>query len=387
MRILLAHNFYQQPGGEETEFRAEAALLRSRGHEVVEFVEDNRRLNGVNPLKAALDAVWSRESERRISALIREHKPDVAHFHNTFLRISPAAYYACKKAGVPVVQTVHNYRLVCPGARLMRDGRVCEDCLGKPVPWPGVWHGCWRGSRAQTTVVVGMLTVHRLLRTWTEQVDMYIAPIELVRRKLIEGGLPAEKIAIKPNLIYPDPGPGDGSGNCVLFVGRISPEKGVRTLVQAWQKLKEVPLKVVGDGPLMGEMQRARSEGLEILGWRSRDEVVALMKGARFLVFPSEWYETFGMTMVEAFACGIPVIASRLGAMTEIVEDGRTGLHFNPNDAEDLAAKVRWAWAHPDTMREMGREARQKYEQKYAAERNYQMLMEIYKTAMEQGAK
>ncbi|MGQ9873581.1 glycosyltransferase family 4 protein [Leptodesmis sp.] len=214
--------------------------------------------------------------------------------------------------------------------------------------------------------------------------DVYIALTEFARQKFIEGGLPAEKIAIKPNFTYPDPGPGDRSGNYVLFVGRISREKGVRTLVQAWQKLRGVPLKVVGDGPLMGEMQRARSEGLEILGWRSHDEVLALIKSARFLVFPSEWYEGFPLTIAEAFACGVPVIASRLGAMAEIVEDGRTGLLFNLGDAEDLAAKVEWAWANPDTMREMGREARQKYEQKYTAERNYQMLMEIYEIVREQ---
>ena len=385
--VLIVHNFYQQPGGEDAVFRAEADLLRSRGHEAVAFVEDNARLNGVNPLKAAVDAVWSREAKRHIRRLIKENKPDVAHFHNTFLRISPAAYYACREAGVPVVQTLHNYRLVCPGALLMRDGRVCEDCLGQAVPWPGVVHGCWRGSRMQTAVVAGMLTFHRLLKTWQEQVDVYIALTEFARRKFIEGGLPAKKIVVKPNFVHPDPGEREAPGRYALFVGRLSPEKGLGTLLKAWRSLKGIPLKVVGDGPLREQVQGvATGDGsVKVLGRRSNEEVIALMKGAHCLVFPSECYENFPMSVAEAFACGVPVIASRLGAMAEIVEDGRTGLLFEPGNAEDLAEKVAWAWAHPREMAEMGREARREYEQKYTAEKNYEMLMAIYERARNSG--
>ena len=381
--VLIVHNFYQQPGGEDAVFRAEADLLRSRGHEAVAFVEDNARLNGVNPLKAAVDAVWSREAKRHIRRLIKENKPDVAHFHNTFLRISPAVYYACREAGVPVVQTLHNYRLVCPGALLMRDGRVCEDCLGQAVPWPGVVHGCWRGSRMQTAVVAGMLTVHRLLKTWQKQVDVYIALTEFARRKFIEGGLPAKKIVVKPNFVHPDPGEREAPGRYALFVGRLSPEKGLSTLLKAWRSLKGIPLKVVGDGPLRDQVQAfaAGYGSVEVLGRRPHQEVIALMKGARCLVFPSEWYEGFPMTIAEAFACGVPIIVSRLGAMAEIVEDRRTGLLFEPGNAEDLAEKVAWAWAHPKEMAEMGKEARREYEAKYTAKRNYEMLMEIYEQA------
>ncbi|WP_242009941.1 glycosyltransferase family 4 protein [Rhodothermus marinus] len=359
------------------------------GHEVIPFVEDNARLNGVNPLRAAVNAVWSRESQERIRQFIRERKPDVAHFHNTFLMISPAAYYACKEEGMPVVQTLHNYRLICPGALLMREGRVCEECVGRAVPWPGVLHGCWRGSRLQTSVVAAMLTLHRAMKTWTEQVDCYIALTEFARRKFIEGGLPAEKIVVKPNFVDPDPGMGKHEGNFALFVGRLSPEKGVRTILQAWRLLEGVPLKVVGDGPLRAEIEAfVRREGLEqveVLGRRPREEVFRLMQEARVLVFPSEWYEGFPMTIAEAFACGLPVIASRLGAIAEIVEEGRTGLLFNPGSPEDLAAKVEWAWAHPRELAEMGREARREYEQKYTAEKNYEMLMAIYERARNSG--
>ena len=387
MHILLIHNHYTQPGGEDAVFRAEADLLRSRGHEVVEFVENNRRLQGINPWKTAMGAVWSREAYRRIKRLIREARPDVAHFHNTFLRISPAAYYACKEEGVPVVQTLHNYRLVCPGALLMRDGRVCEDCLGRPVPWPGVFHGCWRGSRAQTAVVAGMLTVHRWMGTWTERVDVYVALTEFARRKLIEGGLAAEKIVVKPNFVHPDPETGAHHGGFALFVGRLSPEKGIRTLLRTWQTLKDMPLKLVGDGPLMGEVQaQIAREGwthVEVLGRKPREEVFRLMQEARVLVFPSVCYENFPIVIAEAFACGLPVIASRLGAMAEIVEDGRTGLLFEPGNPENLAEKVAWAWRHPKKMGEMGHEARREYEAKYTAERNYEILMNIYQRARE----
>ena len=385
MKIILLHNNYQQPGGEDAVFEAEKVLLDRMGHEIIPFVEDNARLNGMSALKAARNTIWSREAQGKLRQLIRETRPDVAHFHNTFLMISPAAYYACKEAGVPVVQTLHNYRLICPGALLMREGRVCEDCVGRAIPWSGVVHGCWRSSRVGTAVVAAMLTAHRLMKTWQEQVDVYVSLTEFARQKFIEGGLPAEKIVVKPNFVAPDPGEGAHEGDYALFVGRLSPEKGVRTLLRAWQWLRGVPLKVVGNGPLMEEVQGlVRREGLEeveVLGRRPREEVFQLMREARVLLFPSEGYEGFPMTIAEAFACGLPVVASRLGAMAEIVEDQRTGLLFRPGDPENLAEKVEWAWGHPKELAEIGREARREYEQKYTAEKNYEILMEIYERA------
>jgi glycosyltransferase involved in cell wall biosynthesis len=385
MKILIIHNHYLQPGGEDTVFEAEKALLEHYGHEVVTFVEDNARLEGVNPLKVAVNAMWSREAQRDIRKWIEQTRPDVVHFHNTFLRISPAAYYTVKELGLPVVQTLHNYRLICPGTLLMRDGKVCEDCLRKIVSWPGVVHGCWRNSRSGTMVVAAMLTFHNVLRTWENQVDVYIALTEFARKKFVQGGLPAEKIVVKPNFVHPDPGNGEHKGNFALFVGRLSAEKGIRTMLSAWRLLKSVPLKVVGDGPLMAEV-KAQIErewlAIEVLGRCPREEVFSLMRQASFLVFPSEWYEGFPMTIAEAFACGLPVLASRLGAMAELVEDGRTGLLFEPGNPEDLAEKVAWAWAHSKEMAKMGREARREYETKYTAERNYEMLMAIYEKAM-----
>jgi len=294
-----------------------------------------------------------------------------------------------------VVQTLHNYRLLCPAAIFQRDGRVCEDCLGH-VPWRGVLHACYRDSRAATAAVALMLSVHRWLGTWSKMVDCYIALTEFARAKFIEGGLPAEKIVVKPNFVHPDPMAVNHQSSIAnhkspqgsaLFVGRLSPEKGVRTLLAVWRRLgNRIPLRVVGDGPLRVELEaEAVRHGLSSVcfhGWLAPERTIEVIKVARFLVFPSESYETFGRVAVEAFACAVPVIASRLGAMQEIVEDGRTGLHFTPGDADDLAAKVEWAWTHPDEMQEMGRAARAEYEFKYTAERNYPMLMEIYERAI-----
>jgi len=389
MNVLFVHNRYIQPGGEDAVFEAEVSLLRKNKHKVSIFIEDNSKLKKINPLKVAIETIWSKNSLTEIQKLIKKEKPNVVHFHNTFLRISPSAYYACKDAGIPVVQTLHNYRLICPGALLFRKRKVCEQCVGKAIPWPGVLHGCWRNSRAGTALVTTMLAVHRLLKTWTEKVDIYIALTEFARKKFIEGGLPAEKIVVKPNFVEPDPGAKDYKiGNYVLFVGRLSQEKGLFTLLKAWKLVKNIPLKIVGDGSLRESLEnfvnRANlSKKVEFLGRCSRKEVIQLMHKARFLVFPSEWYECFPMTIAEAFACGLPVVASRLGAMAEIVENGRTGLHFNTGDPEDLATKVEWAWTHPQEIAEMGCEARREYEAKYTAERNYEILMEIYRKAIE----
>jgi len=279
------------------------------------------------------------------------------------------------------VQSLHNPRILCPAATLYREGRVCEDCLGRDVPWPGVVHACYHNSRPQTAVVAGMIAIHRLLRTWQEQVDAYIAFTEFSRQKFITAGLPPERVFLKPHFLSADPGIREGTGNYALFMGRLAPEKGLGTLMRAWKDLRHIPLWICGEGPMEDDVRRI-AEGnpsIRALPRLSRCDCFHLTKGARFLVWPSEGYnETFGLVAIEAFACGTPVVASRLGAMSEIVEDGKTGLHFKAGSAEDLADKVEWAWSHPREMEMMGRAARAEYEGKYTAERNYQLLMDIY---------
>jgi glycosyltransferase involved in cell wall biosynthesis len=235
-----------------------------------------------------------------------------------------------------------------------------------------------------------MLATHRQLGTIVNSVDRFIALTHFSRHKFIQGGIPPEKITVKPNFVDPDPCTRTQRGEYALFVGRLSPEKRVSTLLLAWQKLRsQIPLLIIGGGPLQTELlglaQRLGLSNVHIQGALPRQETLEAMNRARFLLFCSEWYENFPCTLAEAFACRTPVITSRLGAMEEIVEDGRTGLHFTAGDADDLAEKVDWAWRHPGQMSEIGEQARREYETKYTADQNYAMLMEIYRHAMRSG--
>lgn len=383
MKVLLVHNYYQQPGGEDQVFASESELLETHGHSVVRYTAHNDKVSEMNSLSLVQATLWNKAVYSELRTLINKERPQVAHFHNTFPLISPAAYYAAKAEGVPVVQTLHNYRLLCPsqGGVFLRNGQVCEDCLGKFLPWPGIVHGCYRNSKAGTAVHSIMLSLHRVLQTWTKTVDIYIALTDFARQKFIQGGLPAEKIVIKPNFVYPDPTPGKGQGGYALFVGRLSPEKGIDTLLAAWEQLdSKVPLKIVGDGPLALQVDKATQQipGVEWLGRLPKTEVLALMKNAYILLFPSLWYEGFPMVIAEAFAVGLPIIASELGSMSSLITSGRTGLHCRPGNPEDVAAQVKWALTHSAELTQMRQEARVEFENKYTAEQNYQILMEIY---------
>lgn len=385
MKIVVAHNFYQQPGGEDQCVAAEVAMLRAHGHEVTQYCLHNDAIDAMNGLDLVSRTIWSRPAFRQMRELFRAHRPQIAHFHNTFPLISPAAYYAAQAENVRVVQTLHNFRLLCANALLFRDGEVCEDCLGKSIPWRGVAHKCYRGSRIASAGVATMLTAHRALGTWRNAVDVYVALTEFSRRKLVEGGLPAHKIAVKPNFAYPDPGPGAGAGGYAVFVGRLSAEKGLPTLLEAWRHLDGgLPLKLVGDGPMAGPVRKAAAENSTIqwLGNEPLETVYALVGAAAFLVAPSQCYETFSRVVMEAFAKGTPVIASRSGAMSELVEDGRTGLHFTPGDPVDLAAKVRRIMADPFELARMRQAARQKFDENFTADSNHESLMAIYEQAL-----
>ena len=390
MKLLLLHNAYQQHGGEDAVFTAEAELLRANGHCVIRYQRHNDELLRAGlrgSISAGINTLWSSTSYKEVFALLKREEPTIAHFHNTFPLISPSAYYACFDAGVPVVQTLHNYRLLCPAATFLRDGRVCESCLGRSVPWPGIVHACYRNSRAASTVVAGMLTLHRAKQTWAKKVDVYIALSEFSRRKFIEGGLPPKRVAVKPNFVS-DPGVNKSLGEYLISVGRVSEEKSIPLLLSAWSKLhRPPPLRIAGDGPLRDELiteirRRGLEKAIDLLGRIPHEETVKYIRGARFMVIPSQCFENFPLTIAEAFACGVPVIVSRLGAMREIVEDGRTGLHFAAGDSQDLAVKVEWAWAHPEAMSEMGRAARKEYEAKYTPQQNYRNLMTIYQQVL-----
>lgn len=378
LRVLLVHNAYQQRGGEDSVVEAELALLRSRGHVVETYFRHNDDLAAMPAWQAAGQMLWSGQTAREIGAQIAASRPDVIHVHNTFPLISPSLYWAADRAGVPVVQTLHNFRLHCPQAMYLREGKVCEDCLGH-IPWRGALRACYRGSRPQSAALASMVTLHRAIGTWQHKVTRYIALNEFCRRKFIEGGLPAERVVVKPNFVdfaAPPDGPREG----FLFVGRLSAEKGVDVLAAATTQLAGCAVRVAGTGP-----EASRFEGLggvSMLGRLGREQVYSEMSSALALVFPSICYETFGLVLVEAFAMGTPVIGSRLGVVPDLIEEGVTGLLFEPGNADDLAAKMRWALANREAMAAMGRNARQRYEQCYTAERNYAQLLQIYREAI-----
>lgn len=391
LSIISVHNHYLTAGGEDQVFESEARLLRERGHEVRQIEEQNTYPDGVvKKIGMAVDCVWSRRWYREFRDLLEKRRPDVVHVHNFFPRFSPSIFYACRDQRVPIVQTLHNYRLLCAGAELYREGKVCEECLDHGV-LRGVRHGCYQGSKLGTAVLTVMVDVHRRARTWSDLVNCYVALTEFSRSKLIAGGLPAERIRVKPNFVLPDPGAKRTLGEYGLFVGRLAKSKGIETLLNAAQAASAVPLQIVGDGPcrelIEGRKQAGELSSLTYRGRLPRNETLAAMKSARFLVFPSEWYEGFPVTIAEAFACALPVIGSRLGAMQEIIADGVTGLHFDAGNAEDLRCKMQWAWEHPAEMQEMGKKARLEFEKKYAAERNIAMLEEIYEFAMASSGK
>jgi glycosyltransferase involved in cell wall biosynthesis len=392
MKICLVHNSYEQRGGEDVVFEQEYANLYRRGHDVIVYRRSNTEIKSPGPLTQIAfvkNSVWSAGTRREFSLLLDRESPDIVHVHNTFFMISPSIYSACKERGIPVIQTLHNFRWICPAYTLYRNGNVCQDCLNGRL-WNGIRHGCYRGSKAATAAVALILGWHRIMKTWEENVDCYIALTEFSRQIFIAAGFQANKIVVKPNFVGIDPGPRNGAGKCALFVGRFSAEKGLDTLLRAWERLPiPCPLQIIGDGPeraVMEDHVRRRSiANVTFRGPLDRVETIAAMKEARFLVVPSVWYEGFPMVIAEALACGTPVVCSRLGAMREIVADRRTGLHFNPGDAEDLAQKAAWAWSHPVELFEMGRTARREYERLFTAEQNYISLMEIYHRVVDAG--
>jgi len=376
-RVLVVHNAYQQLGGEDRVVASEIELLRAHGHAVETYARSNDEVVGMSPMTLARHTLWSGRTARELAALIVRFRPDVIHAHNTFPLISPALYWAAARAGVPVVQTLHNFRLMCLNALFLREGRVCEDCIGH-APWRGVTRACYRGSRQASAALAGMLALHRGLGTYRNKVARYIALNDFCRNKFIEGGLPAERVVVKPNFVdFDTPGLGLRSG--LLFVGRLSMEKGVATLAEAMRRLPDEVLRVVGDGPEANLLDDVR--GVIRLGSQPGNMVRQEMAHALALVVPSIWYENFPRTIVEAFAAGLPVIASRIGALADIVTDRKTGLLFNPADPADFAEKMAWASAHPQEMAEMGRNARAQYEMAFSPEVNYRRLIDIHEEA------
>ena len=385
MRVLQIHNAYKQAGGEDSVVAAEADLLRSHGNEVRLFGADNRAIDGpLSQLIAAWRAVYSVPSRQRLEQVLADWQPDVVHVHNLFPLLTPSVFDACIAFGVPTVMTLHNFRLVCPGALLFRQGRICEDCLGTS-PWRAVMHRCYRGSLPGSLVVARMAAYHQRRRTWQRKVDRFIVMSEFARSKFASVGWEPERISVKSHFCR-QPVPVENSGETrsgALFAGRLSSEKGLEILLAAWQNMPR-ELRLAGDGPMRGTFESCDNGNIHLLGWLSSAELSVEMAKAACLVVPSMCYESFGVVVIEAFARGLPVIASRIGALPELVEDGVTGLLFEPGNAEELAAKARQLLENPAEAVRMGNNAREVYAARYTPEKNYPQLLSIYQEAIDE---
>jgi glycosyltransferase involved in cell wall biosynthesis len=394
MRILQIHNFYQQPGGEDIVLANEEKLLTRHGHEVVQFLLHNDNIAGMSQISLASKTLWNSDAYRAVSQKIEKHGIDVVHAHNTFPLISPAVYYAARAAQVPVVQTLHNYRLLCPAATFFRDGALCEDCLGKAFPWPALAHHCYRESLSASSGTALLISAHRVVRTWATKVNAYIALSNFSRDKFVQGGLPRQRMSVKPNFVMDDPGIGSGNGTgdeqpYVLFAGRLAREKGLHTLLKAWAKLTiPITLKIAGDGPLRGDVEALAqtTRNVQYLGYCARPRVYELMRNAALLVFPSEWYEASPLSVMEAMACGTPVLAADHGSLTEMIVPDQSGWLFPAGDAEALARSIESLFANEDLLRESRFSTRQYYDAHFAPGPNYDALMAIYSSVLAKGA-
>ena len=387
MKIVLCHNYYRQRGGEDQVFEDEVNLLRENGHQVVTFIRRNDDINAVNLPQTAVETIWNQRVANEIRRIVNSERADVVHFHNWLPLISPSAYWGAKRGGAAVVQTLHNYRFLCPKGTMFRGGDVCEKCLGRKYPWPAIQHACYRGSRFGSTVVASTLAIHRAIGTLQKVVDVFIAASGFTKSKYVEAGFDAERIRTKPNFLHPDPGVGRGRGDFVLYFGRLSPEKGIATLLKAWDLLESpIPLKISGSGPMADEVKATanRNAGIEFLGFASDSVIDELLREARFLVCPSTNYEGFPKTIVESLARGTPIVAGRLGALSELITNGQNGRLFFPGDPLDLANTVTDLYKNASSLQAMRVAARRDFEDFYQAGRNYDQLIDIYKQAISQ---
>ena len=386
MRVAVLHNFYLDTGGEDVVFRSEGDLLRSYGHEVMGYTVSNEVIRQQGRWRSALLGMWNKQMYLELRDWFRKHRPQIAHFHNIFFVLSPAAYQAAYDEGIAVVQTLHNYRLICPAGQLLRQHRVCELCVGKTIPLWGLYYGCYRG-RGGTAAAALHVMRQRLGGMWRYAVQRFIALSEFSRQKFIEGGLPAHKLVVKPNFLHPDPGAGEHTGGFALFVGRLSQEKGIDVMLRAWEQApSHIPLRIIGDGPLAEQVQQAaaRHPHIQWLGKQPREQVIEQMRAARLLIFPSVCYENMSLSLVEAMATGLPAVASAHGSMASMLAHGETGFLFEPSNADALREQVMRVWEQPALLERVGRAARAEYLSRYTAERNYDMLMEIYQRAIEE---
>lgn len=381
MKILIIHNWYHLRGGEDGVFDAEVRMLRSYGHDVETLEEHSKGISGVlDKALVALNLIFSPRSYFRVKRALRSFNPDIVHVHNFFPLITPAVFFACRNAGIPVVQTLHNFRPICPTGLLLYNNKIEERSL-KGSPFWSVKYRVYRNSFIGTFFLASSIYLHRVLGTWKNQVDGFIALTEFQKYKYVEAGWPEAKFYIKPNFVDDVGGDanchsGDDRSYCI-FVGRLSEEKGIDDLLSAWESIK-YPLKIVGEGPLEEKVKNCSNPYVEYLGVKSKEDVYHLMRQANLLIMASRWYEGFPLVLLEAYSCATPALVPALGSMQDIVVNLETGAHYRAGSATSLAQIASNLLQNSESLVEMGGRARRAYEEKYTEQKNCQQLLDIY---------
>lgn len=386
MKVLVVHNRYQQRGGEDAVVEAETRLLAANGLEVQRFDADNDAIQGIVPkIQASVNQFGvPSDALAKFRCVVSGFRPDVVHVHNWFPTLSPSIFNICRRQGIPAVHTVHNYRLLCINATLFRDGHVCEDCVGTMLRTPGIVHSCYRDNLAGSAVATAGMVAHWSIGTWRRSVDRFIALTKFASHKMIDGGVPGDKIAVKPNFVDPDPGAGFGHGGYFLYAGRLTEEKGLRVLLECWREGRDLPLlKIAGTGPLESEVRQAAAalHNLEWVGRRSSEEVLQLMRDAYALLCPSQWYEGMPRVVIESLAVGTPVVASSIGSYPEMIVDGQSGALFPPGDAQALHIRLR-ELLDSGSLTAMRTQARQCFKSSYTGEKNFTLLLNVYRSVL-----
>lgn len=386
LRVLMAHNYYQIPGGEGRSFKAECELLRANGHHVSTYTRHNDEIHNLSSIRTAIDTHFSMRTYREVRRLIRADQIQLLHCQNTFPLISPAIYYAAADCGVPVVQHIRNYRLVCPTAVLFRDGGPCYECVGRRLPTPAIQHRCYRGSLAASVVAASYASLHRLLGTWSRHVGAFICLNSFTAGFLATIGISPERVFVRPNFIWPPGGPHQRStiGDYALYVGRLSEEKGIRFMLESWPTTPSVPLKIAGTGELKDDLHAVFGghASIEFLGQVEGKELERLMSGARMLVFPSLWLEGQPRSIIEALQAGVPVVASDLGAMREMLAASGAGRLFRPGDPDSFRAALLAIWSNEATALAMSKAAALQFARDHSVESAYSTLRRIYDAAL-----
>lgn len=384
MRILIVHSRYLSgpASGENRVVDDETRLLSEAGHDVHVWQPEPHPGGPADLLRMGLGSVWSTEAAAAVRRVIRRERVAVVHCHNLFPQLSPAVIRVAHAEGVPVVVTLHNYRLLCLPATLLREGEICEDCVGRRVPWPGVVHRCYRDSWLGSGSLATSLSLHDRLGTF-DRVTLFLAVAEFVRKKHIEGGIGADRIRVKSNFAWPSPRR-EGPGAYFLFLGRLASEKGLGTILEAWRDVPE-ELVVVGDGPDSARSRSTAPPGVRFLGTVSADAVPDILSRARALVLPSVWYEAQPRVVLEAYAAGVPVVASRIGGLEDLVAHERTGLLVEPWDPADWKRAIR-VLADDQTSDRLGDGAFERWRDLYAPERALRDLEDAYVAAIERAA-